>query len=157
MYDLGLNECRETDQDQEEQGEEFNVQEALECQQLEIDDEAAQYYDQQNQYNAQQNQYYAQQNGNEQDDLEYFMGAYCSSDGMSIMLGVFTDNACSVEASSGVYEKYNYGKSLPYSSESIISSECISCKVPTDEDQNQEDENQEDENGERPPSSCVLF
>lgn len=75
-----------------------------------------------------------------------FVGPYCSANGKSIFLGVFNDETCSFQADDCLYEKFSYGQSLPYSSESLISSECISCKEPQDaNDQNNGDQQDEDE------------
>merc|ERR1711933_211498 len=68
-------------------------------------------------------------------DIEFFVGPYCSSNGKSINLGVFMDEMCPYDAPKGVYEALYYGNSLPYSSESLVTDECISCMAPKDEDQ----------------------
>ena len=59
---------------------------------------------------------------------KYWEGPYCSPDGTGIYLGVFTDAGCSNLANDGIYEKYNYGVSLPYSYDSLVdSSKCHQC------------------------------
>lgn len=58
---------------------------------------------------------------------QYYIGPVCSNSGRAIHLGVFTDNQCTSKAPSGTYEKYNYGSTLPYSSESLVKNSCISC------------------------------
>lgn len=55
-------------------------------------------------------------------------------------MGTFLDEGCSVKAEEGAYEAMNYGKSLPYSSESIIKQDCISC-LQVDEDENDDNNN----------------
>ncbi|KAL7524420.1 hypothetical protein ACHAXR_000565, partial [Thalassiosira sp. AJA248-18] len=155
LVNAGLYEqCADNDGDNNnnnngQQEEEFELEEALECGRLEIDEEAAQYYaygqnggNQQNYYNGQQ------QNGNNngQQDVEFFVGPYCSANGKSILLGVFMDETCSFSAPDGVYEKFHYGKSLPYSSESIISHDCISCMEPVEEDENDGDNDNNNNN-----------
>ena len=145
LSELGLTECMDDDQNQNQngqQGDDFDLEQAMECTKLDFDDEAVQYYAYQN--NMNNGNWNNQQNGQQQ--MEFFVGPYCSSNGKSILLGVFMDEVCGFEAPSGVYEKFNYGRSLPYSSESLISNECISCKQ-VNEDENQ---NQDNENGERP-------
>ncbi|KAL7546833.1 hypothetical protein ACHAWF_010161 [Thalassiosira exigua] len=57
----------------------------------------------------------------------FFVGPYCSTDGESIFLGIFTDEMCSVTATQGVYEAMHYSAALPYSSKSIVTQDCISC------------------------------
>ena len=98
----------------------FNVQNYLECGKLEVDGNNG--------------------NGNNGEAQQYYIGPYCSDDGSKILLGVFTEDTCSVEASSGTYEQFNNGVSLPYSSESIVGLECVSCL----EDQDQEENNNQD-------------
>ena len=74
-----------------------------------------------------------------------FVGPYCTANGKKIHLGVFSDETCSYMAEDGIYEKFSYGQALPYSSESLISDECISCKEPQDaNEQNNGDQQDED-------------
>jgi len=73
---------------------------------------------------------------------QYYVGAYCSpKDGKSIHLGVFYDQGCVNRADHSVWATYNYGQTLPFSSEAIISHECISCKQ-VDENNNNNNQNQ---------------
>jgi len=128
------------DQDQQnnnngEQEEEFELEDALECAQLDIDEDAANYYAYQNNANGGNNGYNYNQN-DEQDAMEFFVGPYCSSNGKSILLGVFMDEVCSYPAVEGIYENTHYGQALPYSSESIVSNDCISCMQPGENDGN---------------------
>lgn len=106
-----------------QQEEEFQLEEVLECARLDVDEDAVNYDNYQNgNYNGNNNQ------NNQQQEVEYFVGPYCSADGKSVLLGVFMDEVCSYAAPDGTYEKFNYGKAMPYSSESIITNECISCE-----------------------------
>ena len=73
--------------------------------------------------------------------MEFFVGPYCSANGKKILLGMFLDETCSFAAPDGAYEKFHYGKSLPYSSKSIISNECISCAAPEEDDGNNDNNN----------------
>jgi len=72
-----------------------------------------------------------EQNGQQQ--TKYFIGPYCAEQGGSIYLGLFTDDTCSEFADSykgsSTY-KTLLGQSLPYSKESIITEDCLSCKEP---------------------------
>lgn len=68
---------------------------------------------------------------------DYYTGAYCSSDGGSIVMGVFTDNTCSnladVYGGKDTYTSIT-GKDLPYSQRgtTLIGNECMSCKEGAD-------------------------
>lgn len=147
----GLDYCGENEQNNGngENGRQFELQEAAECSDLDVDDEALEYYWYQQQGGNQQ-QYYnnGQQNGGQQ-EMRLFVGPYCTANGKSIHLGTFMDESCSYPAPSGTYEQFNYGNSLPYSKEtgeSLIDDECVSCKEPKDEDENNNgDQEDEDE------------
>lgn len=121
-----------------QQEDEFELEEALECANLDIDEDAMQYYMYNNNDGNNNNYNYNGNNNNNngQQELELFVGPMCSSNGKSINLGVFMDEFCSYEAPSGIYEGTHYGKALPYSSESIVSNDCISCMAPVEDDGN---------------------
>ena len=52
------------------------------------------------------------------------------------------DETCSYKAPEGTYEKFNYGRMLPYSSNSIVGQDCISClEVDNDNNNNQNNQN----------------
>ena len=103
--DAGQDYCIEL---QDEYEEEFEVQRYLECEKLEL-----------------QNQEYDQYG----QEIEYFVGPTCSKDGTKVNLAVFSDEFCSVRADNGIYSQNNYyKKSLPYSSESLVQANCISCE-----------------------------
>ncbi len=64
-------------------------------------------------------------------DVEYYIGTYCASQGGSVVLGMFTDDACTnfADYNGGRTTFYNLeGRSLPYSDESIIDDECYTCQ-----------------------------
>jgi len=73
--------------------------------------------------------------------VEYFVGAYCSDQGSEVVLGLFTDDACSVFADDyggrSTYKSMT-GNSLPYSEESVLDLKCISCKEPEDANNDQD-------------------
>jgi len=145
----GLDYCGEQNQENQngEQAYEFNLQEAVECRRLELDEDAVKYYMYQNggasnqmqQYNYQQN---GQNNGDQK--VELFAGPYCSSNGKSIFLGVFMDETCSYEAPKGIFSTIT-GQALPYSSESLIESGCVSCKEPVEYDENNNGDQQDED------------
>lgn len=93
----GLNYCENED-------DEFNVENYLECAQLDIEND-------------------------DDGDVGYYATAYCSEDGTALYLGVFKDEECSTMYSNNVYYEQT-GYNLPYSSKSIISRNCISCYNP---------------------------
>lgn len=68
-------------------------------------------------------------------DNTYYLGPYCSDDGGSVHLGVFSDNTCSTFSSCDAtcfYNTYNY--TLPYDSTSLVSNNCLSCYESTAQD-----------------------
>lgn len=145
-YEAGLDYCEDNNNNnnQNQNQIEFNLEEAAECRELEVDDEALQYYYYQQNGNG-NNQYYNQQQQGGQ-EMQLFMGPYCSANGKYIHLGVFMDEMCSYAAPDGTYEKFSYGQAMPYSTESLIDAECVSCKEPQDaDDQNNGDQGDEDE------------
>jgi len=56
----------------------------------------------------------------------YYVGPKCSKNGQRINLGVFTDEFCTQAYDDGVFAK-QYGITLPYSSENIVSEYCLDC------------------------------
>eukprot|EP00542_Grammatophora_oceanica_P009478 CAMPEP_0194027780 /NCGR_PEP_ID=MMETSP0009_2-20130614/1849_1 /TAXON_ID=210454 /ORGANISM="Grammatophora oceanica, Strain CCMP 410" /LENGTH=338 /DNA_ID=CAMNT_0038666951 /DNA_START=28 /DNA_END=1044 /DNA_ORIENTATION=- len=104
----GLDDC--DDQNEDENG--FDLQEFLECNQI---------------------------------DDNYYVGPYCAEDNYNIYLGVFSDQYCSIQADSSVFE-YTYGYELPYNSTHIVGDECANCREHgADEDKNGDDGDDEDE------------
>ena len=76
---------------------------------------------------------------------QYFVGPYCSDDGSQILLSVFTDNSCSVEAGYGTWSKYNNNNNNDRSklftyyspsgnSNSIVGFDCVSCAADSTDD-----------------------
>ena len=69
----------------------------------------------------------------------YYTGAYCSSDGGSIVMGVFTDDSCSnlsdVYGGQDMYTTIT-GKELPHSTTTLIGNECMSCMEGADANYN---------------------
>mmetsp|Transcript_4288 Transcript_4288/g.5266 ORF Transcript_4288/g.5266 Transcript_4288/m.5266 type:complete len:385 (-) Transcript_4288:282-1436(-) len=80
-------------------------------------------------------QYQPQNNNNRRldgadEEVEYYIGTYCASQGGSVVLGMFTDDACTnfADYNGGRTTFFNLeGKSLPYSDSSIIDDECYAC------------------------------
>jgi len=83
------------------------------------------------------------ENQNNNNYVQYFVGPYCASNGKSIHLGVFYDETCTAKAGEAgleVWATNNYGQTLPFSGEAIVTSECMDCKQ-VDEDQNNNNNN----------------
>jgi hypothetical protein len=77
-------------------------------------------------------------NNNNGNDVAYYVGPKCANSGSEIHLQLYTDATCTTEADNSIYTSMNYyGKSLPYSSSSLISNDCLSCKEQNDNDGNQ--------------------
>jgi hypothetical protein len=63
-----------------------------------------------------------------------YVGPYCSSQGGSIYLGAFTDDACTNFAdTSGGAKAYSTstGNVLPYAAVNVVDAKCMSCKEPS--------------------------
>lgn len=125
----GLDYCIEEEED-DAQGEPFELQEYLEC----------------GRFEQRNNRRRA-----EAEEVEYFIGPYCSSQGGKIYLGMFTDETCSVfadnYAGTTTYKDFT-GESLPYSAQSIVGLECVTCKPLEDVDQQNNNNNNNNNNGE---------
>jgi len=62
---------------------------------------------------------------------DYYVGTYCASQGGSVLLGMFTDDACTNFADNNGGKSTYYsvaGSALPFSDESIVDTSCYSCK-----------------------------
>lgn len=75
---------------------------------------------------------------NDNDGEKYYVGPYCSGQGGSVFLGMFTDDACTV-FSEVTYESLS-GIALPYSTTTLVDASCVSCLEHNMEDQKQEQE-----------------
>ncbi|KAL9184012.1 hypothetical protein ACHAXT_002098 [Thalassiosira profunda] len=115
------------DGQEEEEEEEMELREMAECRQLDINN--------------------GRRKLEQQEEVEYFVGAYCSESGSSIHLGVFTEETCSQFADEyggrSTYSTLTYGKELPYGETTMIGTECMSCKEPQDANQNNDNDNQD--------------
>lgn len=65
-----------------------------------------------------------QQDGGE--NVEYFIGPTCTTDGLDVRLAVFEDNTCTTESSTS-FETISNGWALPYSSGGMVSTACLDC------------------------------
>jgi hypothetical protein len=113
----------------EEQGgaQQFNVEDYLECAALQAQ-------------NNQQRKLENQANNN-----AIYVGPYCAEQGGAIYLGVFSDDTCTESAGDYGGKDVFYqmtGKKLPYSSESLVGMDCLSC---VEQDQNDADNADQDQ------------
>mmetsp|Transcript_49993 Transcript_49993/g.53967 ORF Transcript_49993/g.53967 Transcript_49993/m.53967 type:complete len:425 (-) Transcript_49993:165-1439(-) len=132
--DAGMDVCIEY-----ENGDDFEIQEFLECDEMEGADG-----NDNNNNNGNYN--YGQQTQTEGVNmyLSYYVGPLCSpDDGKSIFLAAFFDAGCTSYAGTGVYEAFHYGYPLPYENEPIVTlDDCISClQVDQDNDDNNNNNN----------------
>ena len=105
-------------------------------------------YEGQEDFEIQQYLECAEFDGNNDGYTSYFIGPYCANGGKEVRLGMFMDGGCAVPATDGLaaYSKYSYGRSLPYSTESLVSPyKSISCQQ-VDEDANNYNNNNGDNN-----------
>ena len=80
----------------------------------------------------------------ENQQVNYYLGAFCSDTGGSIHVGLFTDDSCSVfvdESDNGAATFLSLaGYEMPYATATLIGTECVSCKEPKDVNQNGEND-----------------
>lgn len=113
--------------EEEEEGErerEFEAQRYAECEEWEMPE-----YDDDDDGNNNNNQ---QGGGDDEDEeVRYYIGPYCSDNGGAVYLGMYTDDTCTnfADSSNGAatYKTLSRGQDLPYSSTSLITSDCIAC------------------------------
>jgi len=129
---MGMDSCIEIEGE-----EEFEIQEYLECKEL---DNGNNNNNNNNNYNNNNNN-----NGGYNPYQQYFVGPTCSN-GYDINLAVFTDEGCSTKAGSGIYEAMFYGNSLPYENENIVSGDCVECKQVEEKEEDEDDNNNNNNN-----------
>jgi hypothetical protein len=60
------------------------------------------------------------------DNVEYFIGPTCTSDGTDVRLALFEDNTCTTESNTA-FESISNGWTLPFSSGGMVSTACLDC------------------------------
>jgi hypothetical protein len=74
------------------------------------------------------------------DEVKYYVGPYCGSQGGAIFMGLFSDDTCTTAVEGVTFEELA-GYALPYSDTSVADASCLSCKEPEDvNDQNANDQ-----------------
>ena len=67
---------------------------------------------------------------NDDDEVQYYIGAFCADQGGEVHLGLFTDDTCTSFANNGDSLFSNaMGYSMPYSETSLITNRCVACSV----------------------------
>jgi hypothetical protein len=116
--------------DQQQQDEKFDLADYVECQEAKFENK--------NNRNRRLDQ-----------QVQYYMGPYCSEQGGSIFLGLFSDNTCTTFADSNggatTYSTLSGGTALPYAQQSIITLDCISCKEPQEYNEDGNDAEDDDQ------------
>lgn len=94
---------------------------------------------------------YEMANGNGE-DLASYLGPYCANQGGDIRLGFFQDNTCSIPSAyqASYFEKMT-GMEIPYTKNSLVSTNCMSCEKTADENEQeaQQDYYNYDQDGNR--------
>lgn len=132
--DAEMYECIERNpyDDDEQDQDQFDIDEYLECKEIEIPEE---------------NRRRRLEDNGEEEEVQYFVGPYCGSQGGEIYMGLFSDDTCTemVDDEEISFESL-MGFSLPYSDPtSLVSSKCIQCVEPVRDDENDQNGDQEDE------------
>eukprot|EP00522_Entomoneis_paludosa_P016194 CAMPEP_0172440052 /NCGR_PEP_ID=MMETSP1065-20121228/840_1 /TAXON_ID=265537 /ORGANISM="Amphiprora paludosa, Strain CCMP125" /LENGTH=408 /DNA_ID=CAMNT_0013188833 /DNA_START=127 /DNA_END=1353 /DNA_ORIENTATION=- len=139
-YNLGMMDCIQMNNDNDDAEEVFEVQRYLECAEMENNNNNNNNGNGNGNYaNGEYNGYQVYNNW----DGEYRVGPYCAADGKSIYLGVFYDEDCTMSAGDGAYATMNYGQ-LPYSANSqegplIPLDTCVDCYDKEEWDNQQEE------------------
>lgn len=139
-YNAGMDYCID-----DEDGDQFRVEEYVECAEFQWDEDD-------------------DANGRRLEDAEeeepqYFIGPYCSSQGGAINFGVFTDETCT-EAYDSSYGRNFYkaktGYALQYSKKSIVEYDCKTCIQAQYNNRERKLENEyADQNGQYAAEICV--
>ena len=98
------------DQEEQQQNQQFEVQNYMACAQFEVHNRKDRALN---------------------DQVKYYVGPYCGSQGGAIFLGLFTDDTCTTEATDIAFIDLA-GFALPHSESSIVDANCLSCLEPAD-------------------------
>ena len=154
--DNGMAQCidRNPYQEDEEAEVEFNVEEYMECRELNIENNRrrsrrrrADEVDGEAEEEAgaeEEEQQQEEQQQEEEEEVQYFVGPYCAYEGGEIFLGLFTDDTCTTTASDGLF-KTLMGFDLPYEKTSLVSATCVSCLEPQENNNGGDDADDADQ------------
>jgi len=119
FVDAGMSECVDRNPYADDEVEEVNVDEYLECAQLDVKEDEDRKLEEE-----------------AEEEAAYYVGPYCAKQGGDIYLGVFTEDSCTTFADDyggkSTYEALT-GQTLPYSSESLVGMECLTTKEVDDD------------------------
>jgi hypothetical protein len=124
--DAGMTQCIDNNpysDDEEEEGQ-FQLEDYMECAELEIDDDNRRKLE-----------------DGDDEEVKYYVGPTCADQGGTIKLGMFTDESCTNKATDVTFYEL-MGFTLPYSGEeeTLIDMECMDC-VTKQEVNNEDDGN----------------
>lgn len=82
------------------------------------------------------------------EDEKYYFGSYCADQGGRVYIGLFTDDTCTnfadKNAGRTTYKTLTRGEEMPFSTYSVVGTECLSCVEKKDPDKSYDgDENEE--------------
>lgn len=132
------------DDEQEDRNERFEAQEYAECKEWEVPEAEEEEADEAEEGdNAERRRRKLE----EEEEVQYFIGPYCSADGNSVHLGLYTDEYCTTFAdnnSGKTTYKALAGDDLPYSSTSLVNNGCVSCVEQEDPNNSRDEEDDQD-------------
>jgi len=108
--------CIDDDNDQE-----YNNEEYAKCKEVELGGDDDGYYGDDQNNDARRSR--RQLEDAEAEENQYFTGAYCANAGLEVRMGLFTDDECTFKSETSYYNLT--GIQLPYSSESLVSTDCF--------------------------------
>ena len=84
---------------------------------------------------------YELNNYENENDLTHYLGPYCANQGGDIRLGFFQDQYCSIPSAyqSNYFEKLT-GVEIPYTKQSIVNTNCMSCEATQEEQEAQQND-----------------
>lgn len=82
-------------------------------------------------YDDDTNEYYGRRLDEEDEEEKYYFGSYCADQGGRVYLGLFTDDSCTnfADRNAGrtTYKALTRGEEMPFSTYSVVGTECLSC------------------------------
>jgi hypothetical protein len=142
--DASMTECIDRNPyNDDEEDKQFQLEEYMECKEIEMQEDG-------------ERRKRKLEEGDEEEEVKYYVGPYCSGQGGAIKLGFFSDDSCSEFATDATFEAM-MGFTLPYSGENsnIIDMECLSCLEKQNQDDNQDNNEDNGDNGDEQDADAV--